>query len=377
MSLRKTGENIIWGEAGWAGNMILAALRPVGAAYGAAARLRAGLYRRGVLLSREASAPVVSVGNITLGGSGKTPLVIELAREFSTKGLSPAVLTRGYGGSDRAISRVVLPGDEAGVVGDEALLIARALPTVHVVRGASRAEAARYAAERFDPGIYILDDGFGHLALKRDFDILVVDARRGFGNGRTFPAGPLREPLGALARADAIIIRHDDVSLEAKHAAPTQQNVIEKTARRYAPEVPILKMKAHAVGLAEEAGGEAIPLQAIENKRISTFSGIGNPASFDRSLTEIGLHAVAHLAYSDHHNYNEKDIAEIADTARLGAEVVLTTEKDLVKFPKGQILKLPLYALRIRMEVENFGWLMELITSRIKSRSVKEPKNSG
>ena len=344
------------------GRFLSNCLWPAAVAYGTAAWLRERIYRLGLLDATVASAPVISVGNITLGGSGKTPLVMELAREFHARGARPVILTRGYGGSDRAKAHIVSQGDDAFAVGDEALLLARSLPSVPVVRGAARHDAAIYAEKFYNPGLYILDDGFGHLKLKRDFDIVVVDAHRGFGNSRVFPAGPLREPLTALRRANVIIIRHDEDD-------PDTGAIRELTLRKYAAEVPVIKMRPVIEGLVREPGGAAQPVQLIENKRVFAFSGIANPDSFDRILRRAGFMPVEHLRYPDHHNYRPGEIAEISRAERLDVGAVITTEKDLVRFgPKGCIGKLPLFAIRIRMEVERLEWLIQQIQSKISDR---------
>ena len=207
---REVGENLVWGKGGGVFYSILsAALRPVGIIYGTAAGIREKLYHSGVFREKAVKEPVISVGNITLGGSGKTPVVMELARQLAAEGCKPAILTRGYGGTDPSPARVVSPDDDSASVGDEALLMAKCLPDVNVVRAAERADGAELAQGALQPDIFLLDDGFGHLALKRDMDIVVIDAARGIGNGRVFPAGPLREPLTALARADVVMVRLD------------------------------------------------------------------------------------------------------------------------------------------------------------------------
>jgi tetraacyldisaccharide 4'-kinase len=281
-------------------------LQPLGWLYGAVVRARRSLYGAGLLARVQAPVATVVIGNLTVGGTGKTPLTLWLAAALGARGLKVGILSRGYGGTGRGVVHV-LPGASWRTVGDEPLLLALRSGCATVVARDRAAGAAVLAAAGVD--VIVADDGLQHLRLARDCQLVVVDGSRGFGNGRLLPAGPLREPLAQLARADLVIVNGAAVhpSLAALPAGRTL--TMQLTATQALP-----------------VGGEgaARALADFRGQRVHALAGIGNPARFFASLRAHGLELTEH-AFPDHHPYSAQDLA-FGDAAP-----VLMTEKDAVK----------------------------------------------
>jgi tetraacyldisaccharide 4'-kinase len=282
-------------------------------------RLRARAYAAGFLAVRTLGRPVISVGNLTVGGTGKTPAVAMLAHYFIARGKRVAVLSRGYGGTSRG-EAVVADGKTIFLspreAGDEPCLLASTVPGLMVVVGADRYRAGLLALQRLAPDIFILDDGFQHLRLARDLNILLLDCRNPFGNGRTLPAGLLREPISAAERADIII--------------HTRCSGAEETDRF--PEKPSCRAFHHLVGATPLAGGERLPFEQFKGIRGVAFAGIADPSAFFRDLEEEGLTLAASLSFPDHCNYGRDELELIGETLRhYAADYLITTEKDGVK----------------------------------------------
>jgi tetraacyldisaccharide 4'-kinase len=259
---------------------------------------------------------VISVGNITTGGTGKTPLVVWLCRLLDEKSLKCAVLTRGYKSAK-------------GLVSDEPAILARACAGAKVLVNANRVAAAGRAVNEFAAQVLVMDDGFQHRRLGRDLDIVAIDATRPFGYDRLLPAGLLREPKNAIRRADAVVITHYDQS------TATDIELLEKQIRRIKPGIVIAKA-IHRHRCARGMGNMVYDLDELSQKRIFAFCGIGNPEAFLNRLKEHGMNVVGSRVYNDHHHYTESDFAEIRQQAlSLGAEMILTTEKDWVKTALG------------------------------------------
>lgn len=322
--------------------------------YAGAVALRRSLYDAGWLRIVRLPVPVISVGNLTAGGSGKSPMVAHIARDLDRKGRRPAVVSRGYRGGHRGRATIVSDGGGGGplvgadVAGDEPVMLARLLPGVPVVVSRRRSDGGTIAVERLGAGCIILDDGFQHRSLARDLDLLLLDAERPFGNGRLLPAGLLREPITAMARADALIVtgadpRGDDETLRV-------------AAHRHNPGAPILRCRARSTGLVERDGVTALPLERLRGARTACFAGIANPDRFFRQALEAGAEVVASLPFPDHHVFTTEDLERVRDTAaRAGAELLLTTEKDLARLAGNDTapaLPEPLLALRQEVEVE-------------------------
>lgn len=322
-----------------AGLLTHSALYTLSVIYGMAVRARVLLYRLNILPSHSLPRKVISVGNITVGGTGKTPVTIALAEFFAKSGKKVAVLSRGYKGSQSGAAIVsdgrdlLLGPDEAG---DEPFLIASRLPGVPVAVCPDRVKGGRLLMERFSPEVIILDDGFQHIRLKRDVNIVLIDSEEGFGPGYLLPRGILREPVSALKRADFALIKN----------GPARDNVWE-ALQRYS--VPSISFKYRASSFYDIETREETPVAALAGIRVVAVSGIANPASFADTLSKLGVRIARSLAYPDHHSYGANDIAEI-EKAASDTGVVITTEKDGVKL-KGKVSGAKVCALRIDAEM--------------------------
>lgn len=301
--------------------------------YAAAMRLRAGLYRRGWLRVQHLGRPVLAVGNLTVGGSGKTPVVLALARELAARGWQPAILSRGYGGirppgSRRNAVRLVSDGVKILLgpdwAGDEPYLLARKLPGVPVLCHPRRYRAGQFALHNLGADVFLLDDAFQHLVLHRDFNLLLVDGKKQFGNGRVLPAGPLREPLAAARRADAILLTRVP---EGADLAPLRQRLAE-----LAGPVPVFSAGFAPGALVDSGGLAGGELKDWLGRPAIAFCGLADPNQFFRMLAAAGVDPLERLAFADHQRYGPEEIGRIAAAfRRTGAEVALTTEKDIVK----------------------------------------------
>ncbi|MBC8018180.1 MAG: tetraacyldisaccharide 4'-kinase [Verrucomicrobia bacterium] len=302
-------------------SLVRAMLVPPSLAYALLQRLRAGLYRAGVLKTRRLPRPVISIGNIAVGGTGKTPVTAYIARLLLAQGLRVAVLSRGYGGSCEGQEIVVSDGNEiflsVNECGDEPFLLARTVPGLMVIIGSDRHAAGLLAIERLNPDIFLLDDGFQHLRLHRDLNILLLDYARPFGNGWGLPAGLLREPKSAALRADLVI-----------HTRCPDVTVVSATV----PDRPHCCAR-HLLGDAIPlAGGEPFGLDALRGKKLLAFAGIAEPEAFFEGLHSHGLNLVATINFPDHAVYDAAALHEITDIFRTsGADVAIMTEKDGVK----------------------------------------------
>jgi tetraacyldisaccharide 4'-kinase len=288
-------------------------------AYSLALRLRGAVYEAGLFRSFQLPKPVVAVGNLTVGGTGKTPMVVYLARWFMERGKRVTILSRGYGGSLQGKVSIVADGDTILLTpveaGDEPYMLACSVPGLSVVIGADRYRAGLLALERLNPDILILDDGFQHQRLRRDMNLLLLDCKKPFGNGWTLPAGTLREPLTAVERADLVIFTRCN---ENKSPQVTGK--------------PCCYAYHRQNGALPLAGGEPLPFLALGALRGLAFAGIAQPASFFESLEGEGLQLAATLAFPDHCSYGESEIAALCRLkATSRADYLITTEKDAVK----------------------------------------------
>jgi len=292
-----------WLEQGWYGSRPSPLLQPLAWIYAAVVLLRRHAFSAGLFRARHPGVPVVIVGNLGVGGTGKTPLVLWLAAQLSRRGLRPGIVLRGYGGSRRA-ARLVQADDSAEQVGDEAVLLARRAGCPVAV-GADRFEAAAILVQA-GCGIVIADDGLQHLALKRDLSVVVVDGARGFGNGALLPAGPLREPVSRLAEADLVVL----------HGADLHQAV--------PPALQPLHMQLLPTALRHLTDDREEPQQSLQGATVHAFAGIGHPQRFFATLRALGAAPVEH-ARPDHHRYSAGELRR-GDGRR-----IVMTEKDAVK----------------------------------------------
>ncbi|HEY8505451.1 MAG TPA: tetraacyldisaccharide 4'-kinase [Gemmataceae bacterium] len=297
--------------------------------YGAGVRVRNKLYDRGRLRAHRPGVPVVSVGNLTLGGTGKTPCVEWIAAFLRGHDLRVAILSRGYGaGAGR---------------NDEAMVLEENLPDVPHLQGADRVELARVAVEELESEVLILDDGFQHRRLARDLDVVLIDSTNPWGYGYLFPRGLLREPVSSLRRAGIVVLTR------CEHLSEDAARAIRSRVARYAPGVPVVTTVHEPLGLIAGEDGRAEGLEAIRGRPVAAFAGIGNPDAFRRTLTDLGAPPLAFRAYPDHHPYGRDDVAELhrwAEALPAGA-VVLTTQKDWVKLRLETLGDRPLRALRV------------------------------
>ena len=328
-------------------------LLPLSWLYGAAVAVRNRRYDRGHAPCERASVPVVSVGNLTVGGTGKTPLVAHLAEQLVAAGVRPAIVSRGYGGSAGHGPLVVSPGGgprvDATIAGDEPVWLARRVPGALVVVGADRSAGARTAAA-LSAQIVLLDDGFQHRRLMRDLDLLLLDANDPFGGGRLLPAGRLREPVASVARADVVLVTR---------SAPGRPSPdLERAVRRHNASAPILLAGHRATGFVD-ASGRAVP----QPKRALAFCGIGDPHAFRRDLERTGVEVVGLEAFRDHHPYRPDEIEALRERARAAGAGLVTTEKDLVRLEpqRGAAAPLDLCALRIEAFIEEGAALLDRV----------------
>ncbi len=307
-----------------------ALLRGLSVLYGGAVLLRAFLYKRGWLSARAVPCRVVSIGNITAGGTGKTPVAIMTARMLGEAGWKAAVVSRGYarkGGGVRVVSdgiRILLPAEESG---DEPHLIASSLPGTPVVVGKRRAEAAMLAWERFHPDVILLDDAFQHMQLRRDLDVVTLDSGSPFGTGCLLPRGLLREPPSSLARSGAVLITRFSGDIPATE--------LERGIRCFHAGVPVFYSRHVPVNLRVFPEGDSFPLEYLRGKRVAALSNIASPESFHRTLESLGAVIVWKCPMPDHHRYQTGEMAEIGGQAiSHDADLLVMTAKDERDLPK-------------------------------------------
>ena len=333
--------------------------------YAAGTRLRNILYDRGLLRTHRVSCPVVSVGNLVAGGTGKTPAVILIAGLLRDAGYKPAVLSRGYGGENSEAVKVVSDGinilSGSSDAGDEAILTAMSLKGIPVLTGPERHRAARYAIENLGCDVLVLDDGFQHRALSRNLDILLMDSEKPLGNGFLLPRGPLREPLHSLKRADLLVLTRSDEDATPSTSRPS----LGKTF----PDKPIFTARHRPKAIRRGGGTEVQPSEFLAGKKVLAFAGIARPASFEKTVRALGASLLGLIPFPDHHVYTEGDIRELeSKAAGLSADLILTTEKDAVKLsPFGRFSE-GVYVLSIEMEITaHEGTFAEWLLNHLKS----------
>lgn len=341
-------------------SLMRTALGGLEALYAAGLSLYLASERVGLRSREKLDVPVISVGNLSVGGTGKTPMTQFLARKLAEAGYRPAVLNRGYGGALSPDSAVV--SDEDGQVilsareaGDEAVLLARSLPGIPVVVGKDRRISARIALDRFASKAIVLDDGFQYWQLARDLDIVLLDSRRPFDNGHALPRGFLREPKENLSRAGVVVL--------------TRSSAIDEAARAAAIRSAAALAPSSSVFVADHAGDGVAPLNSRASSgrpdRPLLVCAIAQPRSFEETAEDEGIDFVGPtLAFPDHQPYGENEAAAIiARMKECGANSVITTEKDAVKMGP-DFLAVPLYALKIRMKVRDEVLFWETVRLR-------------
>jgi tetraacyldisaccharide 4'-kinase len=323
-----------WRKAGLAAGL----LAPAAACYGAITAWR--LARAGA----QAGVPVLCVGNFTHGGTGKTPTVIALAKMLQDAGEQPYCLSRGYGGSLTGPKKVDAHSDHAAQVGDEALLLARMAPTIVARDRVAGAAAARGAGAT----VIIMDDGLQNPSLSKDFTIAVVDGRRGVGNARVFPSGPLRAPLDAqFARTDALLVMGD---------ASGAGGIVAAAAARG---LPVLRGR-----LLPDAGAAA----AFKGRKVLAFAGVGDPDKFFSSVAEAGISTGQCVPFQDHHRYTPEEAAALIMQAEHNGFAMLTTEKDHVRMagePLLEALSARAHVLPVTLRLDDTDELRRLVLAKV------------
>lgn len=351
--------------------------------YGALVALRRHLYATGRLKRYRLPCRVLSVGNITVGGTGKTPMIVLLARKMKHLGFRVAVLSRGYGGSASSTGAVVSDGErllvDAARGGDEPVLIALSCPGVPVVVGRRRSMAGRIAWERFRPDWMLLDDGFQHLALQRDVDVVLLDGERPFGNGGLLPRGSLREPIGALQLADAIVMTRSEEQKPPDRRHPLMG--LEKPIFR-SRHVPVLRcilgvLEPIDTDIFRNGKQKTTSDPSLRGRRVLRFSGIADNSRVDRSIDALGGTVVHSMDFPDHHDFTVDQLEDIQREAdRHGADMLVTTEKDAVRMIGRFRFGLPLGILGVDIEMvasdraDFETWLMRTLACSIGGRGV-------
>jgi tetraacyldisaccharide 4'-kinase len=338
-----------WGKLGWL------ALTPLSLGFSALVRGRNLLYDQGWLPIKRPALKVISVGNLTVGGTGKTPVVLWLAQALQSRGHRVGILTRGYGGKNKGVTVVGTAGQALAIpaeVGDEPVMLARAFAGV-IISGRDRSTAAGLAHGRFDLDVVILDDGFQHRQLDRDVDLLLVNGRRGTGNDWLLPAGPLREPPAAVRRADAVIVTKGGVQERDGWSATDQLG-------------PVFQGDLKPTALISSAQGRwhELPVGLLCGKRVMALTGIADPIPFYHFLREWEAEIAEVMEFPDHHAYTQADWQAIS-LASQKIDLIVTTEKDLVKLERFPFAAGKLVALRVRMEIEHEDQLLDLVERQL------------
>lgn len=342
---------LVEGKRASLGNrLLLGVLKTVSHPYRHLLALRAFAYRQGLLRSYRLPRPVVSVGNIGLGGTGKTPTVAWIAGYLMSRGKRVAVLSRGYGGSAMGEPLIVSDGSSLLAApeqcGDEPYLLAQQLPGLMVVIGSDRYRAGELALKELNPDIFILDDGFQHLRLQRDLNVLLLDAARPFATGYTLPAGMLREGKEAARRADLV--------LYTRAATPGMPNLF--------PKLPSSWADHRLVGVRSLAGGGQLGFQIFMGGRVAAFSGIASPGSFFRLLEGEGVTLSATLSLPDHVKYGAEEIAAVCRLKETSSsEFLITTAKDAVKLAPFADRLAPCYVAQLELNLLEGSALREAL----------------
>lgn len=322
--------------------------------YRAIVRIRLGLYTRGIFREHRLGCTVISVGNLTVGGTGKTPVVEKIAANLRDRGRNVAILSRGYKSSGKRRSRSGKPGvrvvSEGGALlldsksaGDEPFMLAKNLRGVAVVVDKDRIGCGFEAVENLERDILILDDGFQYLKLGRRFDLVLIDREASFGNEYLLPRGTLREPPDHLRRATHILITKCDGS----DISPLLERI-----RKLNPTAPVIESRHRPVDLEDLVTGERFPLSSLRGLKAAAISGIANPESFENGLRRLGTDLVVTQGFADHHRYSKREIERFINRAqRRGVSCILTTEKDAVRMPRLLNQEIPIRYLRIEIEI--------------------------
>jgi tetraacyldisaccharide 4'-kinase len=312
--------------------------------YGGAVRARSLFYSLGLLKTRTLACPVISIGNITVGGTGKTPLVMALAKGLMEKGISVAILSRGYRG--KRISKPVVSDGKAIFLspqesGDEPFLMARACRGVPVLVGKDRFTNGRIALQQFGVRGLLLDDGYQHLSLHRNINILLIDSHIGFGDHTLLPRGILREPLSHLRRTDIFLLT--------KVENPQTVQPLERKIHQIHPSSQVFHSHYEPVSLVSPNDDEE-KLDSLKGRKILALSGIANPVYFSSMLRQCGAEIIGEAVFPDHHPYTPEDLSSVEEKSKR-ADCIVATEKDMVKLKELDIRHLAIRALRVKVKI--------------------------
>ncbi len=343
--LRRVWEN---DRKSWATGILFVLLFILSLPYGMAIAFRNLLYDLRIIKQKKLTCRVISVGNISAGGTGKTPVAMMLAKMIRNEGYTPIVLSRGYRGENRGAINIVSDGlnllmghKEAG---DEPFLMAKTLEGIPVITGSNRYLTGFYAIRTFNADVLILDDGFQHRSLYRDIDIVLVDYSSPFGNGRLLPCGNLRESPKGLRRADIIVLMGN--------GAEKKKDVLPMFHSLYGKRASIFHASHKPLSVIRADGGVIHPPGFLQGKRVQAFAGIGNPRSFVRTIESLGAHLVGFLSFKDHHFFTQADVNNIKNRAiKQKADLIMTTEKDGVRLLDFPDFLNEIYLLRIEIQL--------------------------
>ena len=316
-------------------------LSMVSKVYGGAVKLRRNFYKQAVFKSKRLPCSIISIGNITVGGTGKTPMTIYIAKVVKQLGYNVAVISRGYKGKAEKIGGIVSDGKALlmtpEIAGDEPYMIAKRLNDVPVIIGKNRFEAGRQAISKFDPDVIVLDDGFQHLKLQRDLDLVLLDYRKPFGNGHLLPRGVMREPASALSSANAIILTRSDTvngdemssSLKRLHFYERNKPVYRTFHHPFIYSIINGEKEKYEKNIKEALRQNS---DCIKGRTVFAFSGLADNHDFLQTVKSLGCNLSGYMEFPDHHPYSEKDLKDISATAKMSmSECLITTEKDYVR----------------------------------------------
>jgi len=348
---------------GWRAQLLLWTLKQLSRIYRAAVQLRLFLYDKGILRHHMLGCQVISVGNVTVGGTGKTPVVEAFARELAREGRRVAILSRGYRKEEppwlqrfidritlrdlRRPPRVVSDGKElllnSAMSGDEPYMLASNLPNVVVLVDRNRVKSGRHAIRTLGCDTLVLDDGFQYMHLKSRIQVVLVDKTNPFGNGNVLPRGLLREPVKNIKRATFLFITKSD---------GRDSSALRAQLRALNPKAEIVECHHCARHLKNLFTEEVKDLEFLKGRKITVVSGIAVPSGFERELRDRGAAIIDNNRFADHHRYSQQEIIDIVNKSKeIGAEAIITTEKDAVRFPRLNRRDVPIYFLRVDIEI--------------------------
>lgn len=336
--------------------------------YELAVRLRVAAYETDYLKQKKLDATVISVGSLTLGGAGKTPMAGYIARYLKSEGHSVAILTRGYARKSSGMRVLNDPSADSVAArsyrefGDEPLMLARSLSDIPIIVDKDRYKAGRWVESEFGAEVLVLDDGYQHLALARDLNILLIDATDPLGGFEMLPFGRLREPLYGIKRADAIIITRAD--------RPFDQGQTQAIIKYYCGDkVPVMYFYSTITKLRHLATDEVYDAKALAGWSVSVACGIGNPRAFAEDILQIGINIVSENFFADHHAFKREDLDRLTRAAQdAGADAIVTTEKDAVRFEGLTHGDVPIYAAQLEIQSDDEVRLKSLLLRTVSSR---------